>query len=131
MAAYIREDPIHDDFAKNPIRYWYVKHGDRAARMALDFLSAPGLLQMFFFSIILIRYLATSVDVERAFSKGSLTVSKHRHSLSDKSTRAAIVLSSWLQVPGVVVQKDVIEVLEQKASWLNAGASEEDSIEID
>lgn len=79
--------------------------------------------------------------MERAFSKGSLTVSKHRHSLSDKSTRAAIVLSSWAQVEGVVVEKDVIEVYEEKARRLLAkvkgkgtpseGASPEDSIEID
>ncbi|KLO05277.1 hypothetical protein SCHPADRAFT_839611, partial [Schizopora paradoxa] len=66
-----------------------------------------------------------------AFSKGSLTVSKHRHSLSDKSTRAAIVLSSWLQVPSIVVEKDVIKVLEEKARRLKAGGkSSEDSIEI-
>ncbi|KLO05278.1 hypothetical protein SCHPADRAFT_839595, partial [Schizopora paradoxa] len=42
MGAYLREDPIKDDFAKNPIKYWCCKTGDRAARMALDFLSAPG-----------------------------------------------------------------------------------------
>ncbi len=76
--------------------------------------------------------LATSVDVERAFSKGSLTVSKHRHSLSDKSTRAAIVLSSWLQVGGIVVDKDIIEVFEEKARRpKGTGASQGDSIEIE
>lgn len=75
---------------------------------------------------------ATSVDVEHAFSKGSLTVSKHRHSLSDKSTRAAIILSSWLQVPGVVIEKDVIEVLEAKARRpKTGGTSQVDSIDVD
>ncbi len=42
MAAYLREEPIKDDFVKNPIKYWLAKNGDRCARMALDFLSAPG-----------------------------------------------------------------------------------------
>lgn len=42
MATYIREEPIKDDFAKNPIKYWLAKNGDHGARMALDFLSAPG-----------------------------------------------------------------------------------------
>ena len=48
------------------------------AQMAIDFLSAP----------------ASSTDIERAFSQGGLTVSKCCHSLSDKSTCAATVLSS-------------------------------------
>lgn len=75
---------------------------------------------------------ATSVDVERAFSKGSLTVSKHRHSLSDKSTQAAIVLSSWLQIGGIVIDKDVIEVFEEKARRPKAGgAYVGDAIEVD
>ncbi len=78
------------------------------------------------------------MDVERAFSRGSLTVSKYRHSLSDKSTRAAIVLSSWMQVKGVVVEKDVIQAFEDKARRLNAssaasaeGTSPVDSINVD
>ncbi len=60
-------------------------------------------------------------------------MSKHRHSLSDKSTRAAIVLSSWLQVEGIVIDKDVIEVFEDKARQLKVGGgdSQADSIQID
>ncbi|KLO05129.1 hypothetical protein SCHPADRAFT_802371, partial [Schizopora paradoxa] len=71
--------PIMSEFTADPIKYWYAKQGDPFARMGLDFMSAP----------------ATSVDVERAFSRGSLTVSKHRHALSDQSTRASVVLRSW------------------------------------
>ncbi len=79
---------------------------------------------------------ATSVDVERAFSKGTLTVSKYRHSLSYASTMAAIVLSAWLQVGGIVVEKDVIDVLEEKARRRKvakeaAGTSQEDGIVIE
>ena len=67
------------------------------APIALDFLSVPGK------NLIFSCYndsdhhtlLATSTDVERTFSCGGLTVSKMCHSLSDESTRAATVLSSW------------------------------------
>lgn len=54
MAAYVREEPIKDDFAKNPIKYWCAKTGDRGARMALDFLSAPG--KFLFIYMYLLHY---------------------------------------------------------------------------
>lgn len=68
------------------------------ARMALDFLSTP----------------AASTDVERAFSRGGLTVSKRRHSLNDESTRAATVLSSWATVDGVIPEREILELLREK-----------------
>lgn len=55
-----------------------------------------------------ILFIATSTDVERAFSRGGLTVSKMRHSLSDESTRAATVLGSWCDFPGAIPRDDVI-----------------------
>ena len=42
ISTYICEDLIKDSFAKNPIKYWSLKGSDCTARMALDFLSAPG-----------------------------------------------------------------------------------------
>ncbi|KAI0061452.1 hypothetical protein BV25DRAFT_1771677, partial [Artomyces pyxidatus] len=54
-------------------------------------------------------YLASSTDVERAFSRGSLNVSRLRHSLSDESTRAATVLQSWMSIPGLVHEKELTE----------------------
>lgn len=66
--------------------------------MAIDFLSAP----------------ASSTDVERAFSRGGLTVSKRRHSLSDESTRAATVLSSWASVPGLIPEDEIVAVFRDK-----------------
>ena len=68
------------------------------ARMALDFLSAP----------------ASSTDIERAFSRGGLTVSKRRHSLSDESTRAATVLSSWATVKGLIPEDEIVSVFRDK-----------------
>lgn len=67
--------------------------------MALDFLSAP----------------ATSTDVERAFSRGGLTVSKRRHSLSDESTRAATVLSSWATVEEIIPEKEILAAFAGKS----------------
>ena len=66
--------------------------------MALDFLSAP----------------ASSTDIERAFSRGGLTVSKRRHSLSDESTRAATVLSSWATVKGLIPEDEIVSVFRDK-----------------
>ncbi|KAF9014662.1 hypothetical protein BDZ89DRAFT_927412, partial [Hymenopellis radicata] len=50
--------------------------------------------------------LATSTDVERMFSVAGLTVTKHRHNLSDDSVRASVVLKNWFK--SGLVPEDVI-----------------------
>ena len=60
--------------------------------------------------------LATSVDIERGFSRGGLTVSKCRHALLPKSVRAAAVLSSWTDVPGLVPEDKIAQVFKDKSS---------------
>ncbi|KAK7689201.1 hypothetical protein QCA50_002610 [Cerrena zonata] len=82
------------------IQYWssLLAGGDPRAQMALDFLSAP----------------ATSTDIERAFSCGGLTVLKCRHALSDKSTRAATVLSSWAHVKGLIPEEDMVRAMKER-----------------
>jgi hypothetical protein len=60
-------------------------------------------------------HVATSTDVERAFSRGGLTVSKMRHSLSDESTRAATVLSSWCDFPSAIPREDIITTFREKS----------------
>jgi hypothetical protein len=57
---------------------------------------------------------ATSTDVECAFSRGGLTVSKMCHSLSDESTRAASVLGAWCDLPGAVPRDEVMAVFKDK-----------------
>ena len=57
---------------------------------------------------------ATSVDAERAFSRGCLTVSCLRHSLNDASVRANTVLGSWARIPGLVAEDEMIEMLANK-----------------
>ncbi|KAJ3505977.1 hypothetical protein NMY22_g17397 [Coprinellus aureogranulatus] len=103
-------DPLEEWFATppvstrvkiDPIKYWSDMKlgGHPLAQMALDYLSVP----------------ATSTDVERAFSRGGLTVSKLRHSLSDQSTRCQTVLGVWCGVPGLVPTDKIIKVFEDKS----------------
>ncbi len=42
LEAFIRDDPVISEFTENPVKYWYAKREDPFARMALDFVSAPG-----------------------------------------------------------------------------------------
>ncbi|KAF5318888.1 hypothetical protein D9611_014723 [Ephemerocybe angulata] len=86
--------------SSDPITYWtgMLAAGDLLAPMALDYLTAP----------------ATSTDVERAFSRGGLTVSKLRHSLADKTTKASTVLGSWHEHGGLIPFDDLVAKFKQK-----------------
>ena len=61
---------------------------------------------------------ASSCDVERGFSRGGLTVTKLRHALSDESTRASTVLHAWSEIPGLILEADIIEVFKEKGRRL-------------
>src|ERR1700694_5571376 len=52
---------------------------------------------------------ATSVDVERVFSKGRLVLSHVRNALSVQSTRALLCLGAWSRM-GLVKDKDIMQV---------------------
>ena len=67
-----------------------------------------------FYDVLLISCLASSTDVERAFSRGGLTVSKMCHSLSDESTCVASVVGSWCELPGAIDQSKIIESFKEK-----------------
>ena len=54
---------------------------------------------------------ATSVEAEHAFSRGRLTVSRLRHSLSDASVRASTLLGSWASIPALVPETDVVNLI--------------------
>lgn len=58
---------------------------------------------------------AASTDVERAFSRSGLTVSKRQHSLNDESTRAATVVSSWAAIGELIPKQDIITMFANKA----------------
>jgi hypothetical protein len=51
---------------------------------------------------------ATSVDVERVFSKGGLVLSHIRNALSVQSTRALLCLGAWSRM-GFVKDKDILQ----------------------
>ncbi|KAF4610855.1 hypothetical protein D9613_006637 [Agrocybe pediades] len=86
--------------ALDPVDYW--TQMDRArnplARMALDYLSIP----------------ASSTDVERSFSRGGLTISKLRHSLSDDSARAACVMGSWASLDDAIPKDRILASFKAK-----------------
>lgn len=86
----------------DPLQYWQGvllgRPESRLAQMAIDYLSAP----------------AASVDAERAFSRGALTVTHRRHALSDTSTRNSIVLGSWLRETELVPGHELTEHFRSK-----------------
>jgi hypothetical protein len=106
-------EPLDTD----PLQHWQgvlVSRPDsRLARMAIDYLSSP----------------ASSVEVERAFSRGALTVTHRRHALSDTSTRNSIVLGAWLKDTNFVPKHDLIELFRSKSSRLTMSSG--DSVEAD
>jgi hypothetical protein len=57
--------------------------------------------------------IATSTDVERAFSKGGLTISRFRHSLADESARASTVVGSWSAL-GVIPKDLIVQMFQDK-----------------
>jgi hypothetical protein len=52
---------------------------------------------------------ATSVDIERLFSRGRLLLSHVRNRLSAQTTRALLCLGSW-SLAGMVKDEDVMKV---------------------
>jgi exo-beta-1,3-glucanase (GH17 family) len=61
--------------------------------------------------------LATSTDVERAFPRDGLTVSKMQHSLSDESTQVASVLGSWCTFQDAMPQEEIMSAFKEKGRW--------------
>lgn len=42
-------------------------------------------------------------------------MSKRRHALSDESVRAATVISSWMDIPGLIPEGEIIGVFKEKS----------------
>ena len=128
LDAYLAEPIIPS--VQDPLKYWegMSYNNTRLPRMCLDFLSVPG---EYLFSLLMLAFwylfTAASTDVERGFSKGRLTVSCLRHSLSDESTRAETVLGSWANIAGLVSNDDLIDNIRKKRfRW-----AKEDVIAVD
>jgi hypothetical protein len=92
---------------------WWVERQaiyPRLSRMARDYLSIPGkFILIFEENTSLNTTLATSVDVERIFSKGCLLLSHVRNRLSVDSTRALLCLGNWAN-HGMIKSEDIKEV---------------------
>jgi len=106
----------------DPLLYWQgIMMSDpdnRLAYMAIDYLSAP----------------AASADVERAFSRGALTVTHRRHSLSDSSMRNSIMLGSWLRDTNLVPRTELIEFFCNKCirfPSVSTSTTTQDSVDAD
>jgi len=112
--------------------------------MGRDFMSAPGTLRTCATLSCVLTHtdscvvaIASSCDVERAFSRGGLTVSKYRHALSDESTRAATLLNSWSKIPGLIPDAEIIQTFKDKSRRLGKkkqGSTEtatDDGMDID
>ena len=78
--------------------------------MALNYLSIPGKITYIYVIINLTYSVATSVDVERAFSQGRLILSHVRSRLSVQSTRALMCLGGWSKL-GYVKDGDIKGVI--------------------
>ena len=96
--------------------------------MAFDYLSIPGSFlseSCYGFTdmyLILLITVATSVDVERTFSRGRLLLSHVRSRLNVQSIRALLCLGAW-SLMGLVKDKDVLDVTRMP----DLKAQEEDS----
>ena len=78
--------------------------------MARSYLTAPGESPAIVcFSRMLIYLIATSVDVERVFSRGRLVLSHIRNRLSAESTRALLCVGEWSR-KGLIDDMDLIAV---------------------
>ncbi|KIL56934.1 hypothetical protein M378DRAFT_45134, partial [Amanita muscaria Koide BX008] len=79
----------------DPIAWWHQRRSafPRLSRMALDYLTIP----------------ATSVDVERLFSRGCILLSHLRNCMSGQTTRALLCLGDW-SLLSLVKDEDVKKV---------------------
>lgn len=123
LEDYLNTPPLAHVSTKDPIMWW-TNNGtspkDPLARMAIDLLSAPGELFYYVGSINTSTHnpllpVASSTDIERGFSRSGLMVSPHRHCLSQESVRSGTVLSSWIKIPGLVPQQNIVQHFNDKA----------------
>lgn len=95
---------------KDPLKWWWDhrKAYPALSRMALDYLSCPGMLFPLLSNTLFIDHnLATSTAVERVFSQGRHLLHFSRNRLMPKSIRALLCLGSWsnnelLDMPSLV-----------------------------
>lgn len=115
LARYLAEDV--DLSVKDPLKWWRKRAHmyPHLSRMALDYLSIPGKLAFCFLFLgsDMLYDLATSVDVERVFSRGRILISHLRNRLSAQTTRSLLCLQVWSQL-GYVEESDLLAAARQE-----------------
>jgi hypothetical protein len=76
-------------------------------------LTIPGKQQYSSVRLLLTVSAATSIDVERLFSRGRLVLSHTRSRLATQTTRAILCLGAWSKM-GLVKDTDVLAVAKMK-----------------
>ena len=110
---YLSSDVEH---VTDPLAWWHARRGmyPQLSRMALNYLSIPGKSILKFRQASIDRlniFTATSIDVERLFSRGRLLLSHVRSCLSAQSTRALLCLGMWSEL-NLIMDDDVKTVSE-------------------
>lgn len=100
------------------LSYWtaQLEKRPRVARMALDYLTAPGRFMspmLYFCFLTLVSHAASSVDAERAFSGGRLMISHLQHQMSSRTFQAQMAIGSWFETPLLPGLSDVSRILEK------------------
>lgn len=108
LDRYLSADVEH---VTDTIVWWHERRSSYPclSRMALDYLTIPGTSNLSLSKIILTLLVATSVDVERLFSRGRLLLTHVRSRLSAQSTRALLCLGAWSRL-NLVKDEDVTKV---------------------
>ncbi|GBE85873.1 hypothetical protein SCP_0803950 [Sparassis crispa] len=106
IEAYLESPLVSSDdirLAGGVLGYWaQASHArPRLAQMALDYLTAPA-------------ESASSVDAERAFSGGRLTVNHLQHQMSSQTFKAQVAVGSWVGTPLLPDVKACAEFIETK-----------------
>jgi len=102
-----------EDVTTGVIEWWHKRRTlyPCLSRMAIDYLTIPGMSNssLDHQGLILKPSVATSVDVERLFSRGRLLLSHVRSRLSSQSIRALLCLGAWSHL-NLVKTEDVLKV---------------------
>jgi hypothetical protein len=89
--------------------------GHPLAAMALDFLSAPG--KSYMCTLSYINVLSSKLYRRRtSVFKGSLTISRFRHALSDESVWSSTILGSWTELNGAIPEARILKLFGDKGT---------------
>jgi len=123
MDLYLRGDIVGQsviDDAGGVLCYWeqQLRTQPQLARMALDFLSAPGkaISAQCAHSRSHDLVIASSVDAERAFSGGRLQVNHLQHGMSSQTFKAQTAVSSWFGPPIFPSTAPFVSIIEDRMS---------------